>query len=90
MFGFDDPLCVGGRDLGDYVYLALGIAYPVQCFGGVEVVNVGDPFEARASFLVPVVGVRFENYAVAAGEVSEDPGRRQGLPVDYGDLVFEG
>jgi len=80
VLGVNDSLGVLEGDFGDDVNFALGVADFIERLGGVYVVFIDYFFEARASFFVPVVGVRFEDDLVAAGEIGEDPGGRERLP----------
>jgi hypothetical protein len=73
VLGVDDLAGFGGRDLANDVDLTLSIADLLQRLAGVDVVEVDDSLQAGSTLLVPVVGVGFEDDAVGAREVGEEP-----------------
>jgi hypothetical protein len=65
-----------GRDLANNVDLPFSVSDLLQRLRRVDVVHIDDLLQARATLPVLVVGVGFENDAVRAREVGEEPGRR--------------
>ena len=73
MLGVDDFPGVDGRDLAYDVDLTLGIADLLKRLVRGDVVEVDDSLQAGSTLLVLVVGVGFEDDAVATREVGEEP-----------------